>query len=153
MTNVGSKHYSYDSVGNVIHRDGTTLAYTAFNKPDEIRKGGDTTFFFYDATNTRYQKRTVSANSDRLTTYIGKTYEETIGDGTSTQKNFIYFGSKLIATKINKNTTNYMHSDTQGNIVAISDDSGTIINRRSYTPFGEIRHIAYKEGITCIEYQ
>jgi len=41
-----------------------------------------------------------------------------------------------------------MHSDTQGNIVAISDDRGTIINRRSYTPFGEIRHIAYKEGIT-----
>ena len=94
------------------------------------------TSFFYDASNSRYQKRTTTNSGDSLTTYIGKQYEETINNGSETiQKNFIYFGNKLIATKTNKSKTDYMHSDIQGNIIAISTDNGTISNRRSYTPF------------------
>ncbi len=38
-----------------------------------------------------------------------------------------------------------MHQDNLGNIIAMSDSNGVITNRRSYTPFGEIRNILYTE--------
>jgi len=91
-------------------------------------------------------KRSVIGNSDTSTVYIGKSYERVTTGSSTIHKNFIYAGSKVIAIKENSGI-HYMHGDTQGNIIAISKDNGTVINRRSYTPFGEIRAMATKEGI------
>ena len=61
----------------------------------------------------------------------------------------LYHKSEQYKTLSYAYTTNSPHAltDTQGNIIAISNSNAEIINRRSYTPFGEIRNIATKEGI------
>jgi len=68
----------------------------------------------------------------------------------------IYFGDKLIKikkreyygpTELIKVTDSFIHQDNLGNIIAISDKDGKIIQRRSYTPFGEIRNLLYKEAV------
>ncbi len=41
----------------------------------------------------------------------------------------------------------FIHQDNLGNVIAITDKDGKIINRRSYTPFGEIRYLLYKEAV------
>ncbi len=91
------------------------------------------------------------------THYVGKLYESSKSDITTenrVEKNYIYFGNRLIAVKQREVTVDYkpaklyfFHQDNIGNVVAITDEDHKIVDRRSYTPFGTIRHIPYNEQL------
>ena len=155
--------YTYDSaddnVGNMTNRNGDSITYNAMNLPSEISgKNGNTVKFFYDTKGQRFQKEVGSV----ITYYIGKAYEEEVNGDKKTKTCYITLGGKTIGTHVEKideqysiNPSNpnykttynrYFHTDALGSITAITDDSGKVIERRSYKAFGEIRAMDY--GLT-----
>ncbi len=155
------RHYSYDANGNMLSDGRQSMEYNPTNKVTRITKGASITTFAYGPSGARY-KKAVGNNQDIYTHYVGKLYEKSnvyVNQEEFKEKNFVYFGNKLVKVKERayKQASNaqmvyeikdsYMHQDNLGNIIAMTDESGKIINRRSYTPFGEMRHVLYDEAI------
>jgi YD repeat-containing protein len=124
-----------------------TITYNQANKPISIKTDTDTTTFNYNSSGNRYIK--TFNNGFGKTHYIGKLFERTYPTNTNSHVD------KLVKIKKKENygitepikvTDSFIHTDNLGNIIAISDKDGKITNRRSYKPFGEIRHVLYKEG-------
>ena len=153
--------YSYDSVGNMTDRNGDTITYNPLNKPATLSNhlNNKTVTYHYGAGGQRYLKET---SDGKQTYYLGKAYEEEIEGNEITQRCYLSLGAKTIGvheTKIDnqysENPSNphyktvsnkYFHSDALGSITTITNDSGEVIERRSYEPFGKIRAMDY--GLT-----
>ncbi len=155
---VNATTYIYDNNGNLLKDDRHTFSYDPTDKVTSITQNSKTITFDYSSSMQRYQKMTNNQRS--YTHYIGKLYEshkDNINSDYTTEKNYIYFGSKLIAlkvrdinNKINPPKIYFFHYDNIGNIIAITDKDHKIIDRRSYTPFGTIRAIPYNEQLNRI---
>jgi len=48
--------YYYDANGNMVSGDGRTVRYTAFDKPDELTRSGNTVSFAYGPDRKRYKR-------------------------------------------------------------------------------------------------
>ena len=161
VKDVGNRHYEYDSVGNMTYRNGDSITYNTLNKPAVLKNHSNNkeVRFYYGVGGARYQKNSEGVN----TYYLGKAYEAQIAGDEETQTCYISLGGKTIGTHtqvvhheydINKNNVHYkdpavnhyFHTDALGSITAITDDSGKVIERRSYEPFGKIRAMDY--GLT-----
>ncbi len=154
-TNDG-RHYTYDANGNIVSDGTRSYTYNPANKPVRIKTPNDTVTFAYASDGHRYKK---TFNGGFATTYyIGKLFERTYESNNANyvNKNYIYFNNTLVKIKekhywgsIDKPTYKdlFLHHDRPGNIIALSDTNGKIIQRRSYKPFGEIRPMLYKEAI------
>ena len=162
VKSVGSRSYTYDSVGNVVNRNGDNISYNAMNMPTTLAgKNGNTVHFVYNTQGQRYQKESNGIH----TYYLGKAYEEEVQSNGTDKKQTCYISvrGQTVAThvevidetySINKTNPNYkttynryFHADALGSITAISDDSGTVVERRSYEAFGKIRAMDY--GLTA----
>ncbi len=128
----GSNTYTYDANGNMITRNGSTIAYDYDNRPSSITTGSVTTSFVYDYKGARVKKTTDSPQS--TTVYIGNLYE--CKDGVCTKH--IFAGGRRIASKSGTNTW-YYHSDHLGGLNVVTDSSGTPVQNAAYYPFGETR--------------
>ncbi|UFH58581.1 RHS repeat-associated core domain-containing protein [Sulfurovum mangrovi] len=152
----GNRNYTYDAVGNMINRNGDTITYSPLNKPAvmENHTNGKEVRFYYGIGDARYMKLT----SETATYYIGKGYEEQVEDYEEKQIAYITVGNKVVGThtevknlyyaptheNYNEETYNrYFHTDALGSITAITDDTGTVVERRSYDAFGKIRAMDY----------
>jgi len=146
----GSYGVSYDGVGNVVSSgNGRTYKYTPFNKPYEITDpSGASVQFYYGADGLRYKK----TNGTVTTLYMDKFYELKTSSNMIEEMSFIYFGKRAVGRKtVTKDTSgqmtgqaiNYYHTDALGSVTAITGDDGTVLERRSYEPFGRIRAIDY----------
>ena len=161
VKSVGSKTYIYDAVGNVVNRDGDTIAYNAMNMPTTlVGKNGSTVHFYYNTQGNRFKKEVAGVN----TYYLGKSYEEEVQSNGTDKKQTCYIsvGGKTVGQHVEvvdetyslnpsnpnyKSTYNrYFHTDALGSITAITDDTGAVVERRSYEAFGKIRAMDY--GLT-----
>ena len=156
------KTYQYDANGNMTQNGDKHITWTSHNKPKQFTKGSDTTNFTYAPDRTRYQKTQTTTNNNTLitTTYLGKIYEQITQHQQTQHKHYIYMGGKLItihtkteakpsakqqaATTASNNNptpdqTRYLHYDNLGSIDTITDGQGNIVERMSYTPFGQRR--------------
>jgi RHS repeat-associated protein len=150
--------YQYDENGNLLKDDRHTFEYDPLDKVKSITQNGKTIKFDYSSSQARYQK--IYNNGIGYKHYIGKLYEKIRDDYTiedKEEKNYIYFNNSLIAIKSRdvalkpkESVTLFVHQDNINNIIAITDEDNNIIDRRSYTPFGEIRSIAYNEELKNI---
>jgi len=161
VKSVGSKTYTYDAVGNMTNRNGDTIAYNAMSLPTTLNgKNGSTVHFTYNTQGQRFKKEVGGVN----TYYLGKSYEEEVQSNQTDKKQTCYItvGGETVGQhvevvdetySINPNNPNYkttynryFHTDALGSITAITDDSGKVVERRSYEPFGKIRAMDY--GLT-----
>ncbi len=157
VNSAGGRVYDYDLVGNMTNRNGDTITYTPLNKPATLTNhlNNKTVTFTYGAGGQRYMKQT---SDGKYTFYLGKAYEEQVEDNTEKQICYITLGGKTIGTHTEVKDTNYVttnphyneatynryfHTDALGSITAITDDSGTVVERRSYEAFGKIRAMDY----------
>lgn len=122
LTDDGVFQFEYDAENHLVSAgDGTTSASYVYDPMHrQIQKN-------VDGTKTRF----VYAGWQRLADY----------DGTSGSliNRFIY-GAGLdepLITVASGGTLTYMHADRLGSIVALTDDTGAVINRYAYSPFGE----------------
>ena len=90
----------------------------------------------------------------KQTLYIGKAFEKVtttngLGQKTVEYKHYIYAGGKLIATQTqvvestdaektaSPNHTHYLHADALGSIDTITDETGKVVQRVAFDPFGK----------------
>lgn len=140
LSYAGANTYEYDANGNVIKRNNTTIGYNSFNKPVLLENTDNKTEFFYAPNRARYKK----VHNGNHTYYIGKLFEQENSNDTIKYKNYIYAGSQLIAIHIEEDDgkmllpqNRYVHKDALGSIDTITDESGRVIQRLSYKPFGQ----------------
>ncbi len=136
----GSHTYEYDLNGNVIKKDDTTITYSSYNKPIEIQNAQHTTNFFYAPNRSRY-KKTLDGG---VTYYVGKLFEKEVTGSKVMYKNFIYAGNELIAINVEEDdgtflvpSVKYLHKDALDSIDTITSESGEVLQRMVYKPFGE----------------
>jgi RHS repeat-associated protein len=134
--------YSYDANGNMVSGDGRSIAWTSFNKPETIQKGGVRLNFYYDAGHNRVKQDTGS----RITYYLssGAHYEKEISGSGAEHKHYINAGGRSVAiyTQQGDNTDKirYLHTDHLGSIDVITDENRQIVERQSFSPFGSRRN-------------
>ena len=140
VENAGNINYTYDANGNVIQKDNTTITYNSNNKPISMEDETNKTEFFYAPNRQRYKK----ILNNQTTYYVGKHYEFENTNTTTLEKNYIYAGNELVAIHIQEDDGNivlpenrYMHKDALGSIDTITNESGVVIQRLAYNPFGK----------------
>lgn len=148
---VESSNYSYDENGNMIKKNNTDITYSSFNKAIELSDGVNTTKFFYAPNRTRYKK---ILNGDTIY-YIGKQFEQEKVGTTIRYKNYIYAGGEVVAINIEEDdgsmltpSVRYLHKDSLGSVDTITDESGVVIQRLTYKPFGERVVTSWKDETT-----
>jgi len=106
----------------------------------------------YDGSGARIVKRRFAGSNStfpvaELTVSIGEMYERvTEQSGKKTHKFRVYAGGKQVAQvqrieeggTIGPDTTLYLHDDQLGSTSAITDEEGDQVERRDFTPFGEV---------------
>lgn len=144
LATAGNITYTYDENGNVTEKSKagktTTIEYNSYNKPVLLQNDTATTRFYYNPDRSRYKK----TKDDTTTYYIAKYYEEEITSSYIMQKNYIYAGKELIAVHTMQDDGNiklpqnrYLHKDSLGSVDTITNESGIVIQRLSYKPFGK----------------
>ncbi|PHQ88464.1 MAG: hypothetical protein COB42_08760, partial [Sulfurimonas sp.] len=140
VTSAGGHLYEYDLNGNVVKKDNIDIRYTSYNKPTQIQDADNTTNFYYAPNRARY-KKTLNGG---VTYYAGKLFEKEIKDAKVSYKNFIYAGSELVAVNVEVDdgellipSVRYFHKDALGSIDTITNESGEVVQRFVYKPFGE----------------
>ncbi|QTL36549.1 hypothetical protein J5X90_05785 [Pseudoalteromonas viridis] len=138
--------FSYDANGNqlsaTVHLNGRThtrtLDYNARNKVTQISQNGEVINFAYDANNRRY-KRT---EGSKTIYYVGAL--EIVDEGASGE----FANQKYIRRSINGDAVQTYHpngqaslqwlfTDHQGSVVAITDYAGKFLKRFKYDVFGK----------------
>ncbi len=143
----GSNTYAYDLNGNLTAGGGRTVGWTAWNMPTSLTQSGQTTTWLYGPEHERY-KMTVPG---RTTWYLnpsvhqGGHFELTrYASGATESRTTVYGGGRPIGEVLAINDsgtsteqTRYFHSDAQGSITAVTDQSGQVLTRYRYDPWGK----------------
>jgi RHS repeat-associated protein len=135
--------YSYDPNGNTLAGNGTTIAYTSFNKPSMIARGTNTIFFDHDPELQRFRQTGPSGT----TLYLnggGVMAERVEGTGGSWQWNhYLVASGSLVGVHIARSdatvATRYFHKDHLGSIAVLTDEAGAVVERLSYDAWGKRR--------------
>ncbi|GAA5483943.1 RHS repeat-associated core domain-containing protein [Haloferula sargassicola] len=120
--------YSYDTRNRLVSALGTTYTYDADGQRVGMVNGADTTTFVTDVSSrlSKLLVRTKNGVSTRYVWGLGLLYEVNGSGGSAT-------------------TVSY-HHDATGSTIALSDDTGKVIERIGYTPWGQINHRANLGG-------
>jgi len=145
-----ARTYAYDDVGNLELGAGRTINWTEFNKPSIVFDGaGNRSEFRYGPERQRFShvKTDVTATEETTTVYVGGAFEKITKDTTALVefRHYIMVAGQAVAIHTEWDTTStrrdeYLHRDHLGSIVAITSDSGQVIERFSYGPWGKRRN-------------
>jgi RHS repeat-associated protein len=152
--------FEYDANGNMISKmAGSTvvrsLSYTSFNKPQTISNGSTTLSFAYGPDRSRYMQTIQKGTQTEKLHYIGKLFERLEKtDGSYVYKNYVYAGRRMVAIDTRYSDTsksdqlNYIHRDHLGSIDVITNSAGAIVERSSYTAYGEqVEGVQWNDGL------
>jgi len=153
--------YGYDANGNQINQTTTTnnvidhtkdrsFTFTSFNMPTSLSTSTVTETYAYGP---EHQRTKLSSSVRGTTIYLNSgdrgelSYERDIHlNGSIEQRNFIGANGIVVAlvklTTASGNTTTsvlYLHRDNLNSTTAITDATGTVIERLAYEPFGKRR--------------
>ena len=131
--------FQYDDAGNMIHGDGRSIVYNAYNQPIDISQNSDRVSYAYGPGGERYRRVDIANNTIVATTYrIDDRYEVVVENGGVTER--AYVGDKLLFRKVGSATeVLYRHPDRLGSAVLITDGGGNTIDERGFGPFGAPR--------------
>jgi RHS repeat-associated protein len=147
LATVNGLAYGHDAVGNQMERPGNVvLTYDAHDKPVRITQNGlDVASFVYDGLGTRARK----AALHEVTTYAGELYERHEKEDGSVEHilRVAADGRTVAEVAFQANSAGatparserYLHPDHLGSPDVITGKGGTLLKRRSYTPFGQRR--------------
>lgn len=151
LTELDGASFSYDGKGNQtagMLGSGVAQArvFDYSNRPLKFTTAGETTLIDYDA----FQSRVLKQGPSRTKMYSGGLWEcegatpqpESGGDGEfacDTERFMIYAGPRLVAQverRSQEDTIHYVHTDRLGSVWQVTDESGEIVESRSYDAFG-----------------
>ena len=146
VVSAGGDSYAYDDTGNMVSGAGRTLTWTSFNKPKTIVDAATTTTFVYGPERARIRQTRVQGASTTAITYVGGLFEQIAQTGAATKYlHYIFAGNARVAIYTTDDaptpdtSLRYLHQDHLGSVDTITDESGAVVERLSYDPFGKRR--------------
>jgi RHS repeat-associated protein len=139
--------FTYDANGNMTAGAGTSIAWSSFNMPTTITKGGITDSFSYGPEHQRTKQI-----AGPVTTYYGSQYEKEINanTGVTEHKHYVHAAGMLIAQVTTRssgaNDTRYFHTDHLGSVSVVTNETGGVVQRLSYDAFGRRRNSNGTDG-------
>ncbi len=149
-----SASYTYDASGNLTSGAGRSVTYMSFNMPATIAGSAATYTYTYSPEHERVKLITQLATGTQTSIYLHPggagtlLYEKQIKlDSSLEHKHYVNAGSLLVGVYVIKSTyvsgdgpqMRYYHSDNLGSIMAITNESGAVVERLAYEPFGKRR--------------
>lgn len=147
-----TKETRRDSQNKIIGNDGRSISYSSFNMPLKMSSlNGVSLDFVYGPEHQRTKLISNSSTTSSTTIYLnpdesgGLLYEkESKPNGTVEHRNFITAGGQVIAVAKQVAVdgapiVSYFHQDNMGSTTAITNESGAVIERLAYEPFGKRR--------------
>jgi RHS repeat-associated protein len=136
-TQVGSLLLSYDRNGNMTSStNGATYSYDAKNRLVEASSGSNTMSVTYDT-----RSRVVSREINGTTTYYAYDGWNLIGEYDvfgNEQVHYVYGpGSDEPLCMVKPEGTYYYHQDGNGNVAALTDQNGNLVESYAYDPYGK----------------
>ena len=134
----------------VVAAKSRTQSYTSFNMPKSMSQGTISAAFYYGPEQQRV-KQISSAQGTTIYVNPGNEgalfYEKDIKpNGSIEQRAFISAGGQAVAivktttaSGTTTTTTRYLHRDHLGSVTAITNESGAVVERLAYEPFGKRR--------------
>lgn len=155
---VGTRNYKYDDAGNMKEATASKysgLQYTSFNLPTILAGGAAATIVNYSWAYGADHERVKETRSDGRTTYYfhpdnagGLAFEQERNGATITNRHYVgAMGRTFLVMESAGEVTSatgvssfqYWHTDQLGSVVAITDQTGAVLRRYSYDPFGKRR--------------
>lgn len=128
--------FGYDANGNQTSAPGRTATWTSFDMPLRLAKGGVTSDFAYGP---EHQRTRQDRSDGSVVVYAGAQEVETKG-GQVTVKTYWPMG---IGVEIEHQSTttalNWVHHDNLGSPIAITDQSGALVESLAYDVWGKRR--------------
>lgn len=148
----GSTVYCYDANGNMTRRAGDTISWYSYNLPSQIVQGASTAQFRYGASRQRVkQVSTTAATGTETTYYLPDGLERVTKSNAVVEWNHNISApdqSSVVYTRRSSGTsdTRYLHVDHIGSVDTITNESGSILVRLSYSAYGKRRNSAGWNG-------
>ncbi len=147
----GTTNYSYDNNGNMLSGDDRTMTYNEFNKPLTVARSGVTSAFSYGADLLRYKQVKTGLPGGTQTTYHVDRHLEIEKQGTRTTYRHYLDGIAILNKESIGSSTQWtlgFHlKDRLGSVVTLTDQDATVLEHRSYDPFGKPRRGDFVETI------
>ena len=129
----------YDDEGQLVQRDGAPYTYTTFDYEHRLVSSSDvitTVQYVYDGKGNRLQ----ATRSSIVTRYIYDAAGNLIAeaDGSNNITRYYIYGAGLLAMVDSSDAVYTYHFNANGNTIAITDASQTMVNKYAYTPFGRL---------------
>lgn len=129
---VGTDTFTYDLNGNMQTKvsGGVTTTYT-YNSENQLTMISSTgSQFAYDDTGDRIKK----VFGSTTTRFVGDLYEDTNG----ATKEYVFVGGMRVAARA-QGFVSFYHADHLGGTNAVTSESGAVVDRADYKPFGEFK--------------
>lgn len=133
----------YDAQGNLANKNGQGYVFDYGNRLRQVT-GKET--YRYDGHGRRVQTTAVATGRQQLWQYGqgGQMLFWWEGVGNEKTREYVYLGGSLIATIEHAWPGNavtairYQHTDALGSPVAVTDPTGTVVERNDYEPYGAV---------------
>ena len=133
LVNDGEKNFTYDKNGNLLSDGETTYTYDKRNKLISSSKNSTTTSYTYNAEGIRTDKNNKWYHLDEKGRVLA---ESTYSNGTYLDTQIIW-ADKPLARKIDNNFYYYIYN-AHNDVVALTDESGNIVNSYEYDAWGNL---------------
>jgi len=142
-----NQYPAVDATGYAYNNNGCltggllTAGFDALNRMTQAVSGLVTNDYVYDPVNRQAQKAVDSVKTGFL--YDGQQLIEEYDDAGDLACRYIR-GNRLdeVFIKVAGSTKTYLHHDRLGSVIALSDDSGALLQACSYSPFGQTASLA-----------
>jgi len=135
--------FTYDPNGNQTSGLGRTVTWSSYNKPSSITQGTRTISFYDDCEHQRFKQVTPEGTALYVAAF-GVLAELNLGSGSGVWNEYLTVGNVAVGVRfhnIGTETvqTRYFHTDHLGSISVITNESGAVVERLSYDPWGKRR--------------
>lgn len=137
--------YLYDANGNMTSDGTKCYEYNDANQLKKVKKCSDSKTiaeYIYDHTGKRIIKKEYKNGVLERTVYsIGDEYETVVLASNGAKLNTTYYkvNDEVVAKKNPDGAINYYHNDHLGSNSVLTDQSGAVVEKTTYKPYGEVK--------------
>ncbi len=145
QTAAGTSSLTHDANGNLTtDQTGHTLVYDAWDRLVQVKSGSTTlAAYAYDGLDRQVTVSSGGTTSDLYRTTAGQVIEERVGGSVRVQYVWSAAGGNLLVLRDRDPSGGgtlserlYVQQDAAGNVTALVNTSGTVVERYTYTPYG-----------------
>lgn len=134
----------YDGNGNLEQGKEHYFEYNSFNQLVRVREDNSTgpilEEYAYDHEGNRVFKKEFNSTGDawQTTYYVDKNFIRVVNDSGSFDTVYYYHGDTLVGRKDWDEQKYFYHPDHLGSTDIVTDESGALVEKTDYLPFGEV---------------